>query len=196
MEEEFDADTDGFEDEIADLVEEELDEPVQLGEDDDFDEADGKRKLGHRKYFYIRNKRNGKYLEVAAGRCHNGNNIHLWHFTGSKAQQFYWHKHNGKSYLVNAGCHKVVDIARGNCATGANLHLWTYHGRSNQVFKRYGDILYNPTCQTAIDNSYNRSYNGNNIQSYWYNPYTPAQQWSIEHMWYQRDDNSTPLAIQ
>ena len=56
--------------------------------------------------FYLRNKRTGKYyLDIARTKCHNGNNIHLWEFNGSKAQQFYWHTApNGKTYR----CHKVV----------------------------------------------------------------------------------------
>ena len=133
--------------------------------------------------FYIRNKGTGKYLDVAGGYCHNGNNIHLWEFNGSQAQQFYWHRsNNGKTYLINAGCQKAVDIAAGQCGNRANIHLWSYWGGSNQEWLSKPDgTLYNPGCRTAvaIDNSYYQSYNGNNIMSNQVD-FTLAQQWEIE----------------
>ena len=88
----------------------------------------------------------------------------------------------GKTYLINDGCQKAVDIAIiTSCANGSNIHLWQYHGGSNQEFTLYNDIIYNPTCNTAIDNYANLNNNGNNIISYDIN-LTTAQQWVIEYV--------------
>jgi len=143
------------------------------------------RRLYSANRFYLRNKGTGKYLDVAGGHCHNGNNIQLWEFfNGSEAQQFYWHTDpSGNTYLINHGCTKAVDISQdhGGCGDGANIHLWTYHGGSNQQFNRYNDIIYNKGCNSAIDNSGRGSRNGNNIISYDIN-LTTAQQWAIEYL--------------
>ena len=132
--------------------------------------------------FYLRNKGTGKYLDVAGGKCHNGNNIHLWQYNGSKAQKFYWHTDpNGNKYLINAGCHKAVDIYEASCNDKANIILWGYHGGSNQQFKTYHDLIYNPKCRTAIDNSHQGKHNGNNIHSYRIN-FTVAQEWEVRYV--------------
>ena len=157
----------------------------ELLEGGEHDGGEGpRRRMNSANKFYLRNKGTGKYLDVAGSKCHNGNNIHLWEFNGSKAQQFYWHtNHAGKTYLINHGCHKAVDISasHGNCADGNNILLWEYHGGSNQQFNRYNDIIYNTGCKSAIDNSYGQSLNGNNIISYDIN-LTTAQQWAIEYL--------------
>ena len=143
------------------------------------EEGEGRRRMSSSRKFYLKNKRTGKYLDVAGAQCHNGNNIHLWEFNGSKAQEFYWHTApNGKTYLINAGCHKAVDINRGDCGNEVNIFLWQYHGGSNQEFKRYHEIIYNPKCRTAIDNSYGRTNNGNNIISFQIN-FSSPQQWEM-----------------
>ena len=147
------------------------------------DDFNGRRRMtSSPRLFYLRNKGSGKYLDVANGSCHNGNNIHLWQFNGSNAQKFYWHTNpNGKKYLINAGCHKAIDIYEASCSDGSNIILWTYHGNSNQEFKTYHDLIYNPSCRTAIDNSGKGSHNGNNIQSYRIN-FTEAQEWEIKYI--------------
>lgn len=187
-----DSSTGDFDDEIDDLFEE---------EDDDFDadeeegDDDERRKLwwGNRpRYFYIRNVGTGKYLDVAGGYCHNGNNIHSWQFTGSRAQQFYWHKCNGKTYLINVGCNKVVELANASCVDGTNIQLWNYDSQyrsSQQELKHDGHRIVNPTCQTALEvDYYGCSWcgNGKNVQSSWYHPltlmYEPSEHWEVQYI--------------
>ena len=170
-------------DELDSYDDEEFDR--ELEEEEFLDNGESRKReirSSPNRLFYIQNKKNGKYIDVASGNCHNGNNIHLWDFNGSMAQKFYWHTSpNGNTFLINAGCNKALDINQSDCNNGSNILLWNYHGGWNQVWKSAGDTIFNPTCQSAIDNNHQYNYNGNNIQSYEIN-FTDAQKWNIVYI--------------
>ena len=125
------------------------------------------------KIFYIKNPATGKYLDVKYGGCDNGNDLILYQFNGSKAQQFYFGS-NGS--IMTAKCHKSLDC--GSCGRGSKLTIWDHHGGGNQQFEVRGKEIWNKKFNTAIDNSGQRNENFNKIHMWDINK-TPAQQWEI-----------------
>merc|ERR1711933_618786 len=81
-------------------------------------------------FFSILNPSTGKVLDVTGGKCHNGNNIHLWEYNGGRGQQFYLGPNNS---IMSVLCNKAIDIA-GSCADFTNIYIWDYDGNWNQQF--------------------------------------------------------------
>lgn len=146
--------------------------------------------------YYIRSVINKNYvIDNNAQGIQDGNNLHLWEFNGSVAQQWIVVPNADGSYLfinptydlvtTDVNTWHVMDLNGSGIYNGNNIHLWKFNDTKAQLWylKKNNDGSY--TIQSSINRNYvvdlNDSgiYNGNNIQL-WESNGTNAQKWIFE----------------
>ncbi|RZC39226.1 uncharacterized protein BDFB_008851 [Asbolus verrucosus] len=80
--------------------------------------------------FFIRNKANGKVLDIQGG-SKRGHNIITFEKHGGENQQ--WHL-NSDDTIVNVCDNLALDIYKDRYHAGNHLVAWTKHGKPNQHF--------------------------------------------------------------
>ena len=139
-------------------------------------------------YYYIKNVRSGKYLDVDHANTSDGTNILQWQFTGAENQKWHIIYLSGGDYkFVSAlDSSKVLTIADATGNNGVNAILKTF---DNSVKQKFGIMHYSNTthqirsgasgynkCLTVENASCN---NAANVFQYQYNE-TGNDQWLIE----------------
>ncbi len=134
--------------------------------------------------FFIKNRKSGKYLDVANWGTDNGANILQWHYHGGANQQFEFQGLGDGVYVIrNVHSGKAMDIGGISKANGANLLQWDYVGGDNQKFIVYNNTgnfyqlipLHSSKCISVDGNSNNA---GANVHQ-WDNNDQLAAQWEL-----------------
>lgn len=88
--------------------------------------------------YTIKNKKNGKVLDVSNASYNSGANIWTYTSNSSNAQRWFIYSVNGH-YAISPKCAPqcVIDISNNSTANGANAHSYKYNGSGAQLF----DIL-------------------------------------------------------
>jgi len=94
------------------------------------------------RWFYIRNKESGKYLDIENYGRDGERNVHQWSYTGDKNQMWYVLK-QPKGYLIysyvhSEGNHYFLDIKDAEEGNGANCQITPYIGTDAEY--HYYDI--------------------------------------------------------
>lgn len=148
--------------------------------------------------YYIRSMVNKNYVIDNNGLgTQDGNNIQLWEYNGSIAQQWIvFTAADGYTLFLNrtlgldyndVNTWHMMDLNGCNIYNGNNIHLWKFNDSKAQLWylKKNNDGSY--TIQSSINRNYvvdlNGSgvYNGNNIQL-WESNGTNAQKWIFERI--------------
>lgn len=98
-------------------------------------ECVGRDRLGE--YFVIRKAKNkNMVLDVTGGKVRNGQNIQLYQYNRTRAQQWYIRKNSGGYYYIESRLNSnyVMDVNGASNRNCTNIQLWKKNGTNAQLF--------------------------------------------------------------
>lgn len=134
--------------------------------------------------YLLKNRKSGKYMDVANFSTQNGGNILQWNYTGNTNQQFEF-SHIGDGVYVIRSVHsgKALDVSAISTNNGANIVQWDYVGGGNQKFIAYNnDGIYHQLVALHSGKSIKIAGNSNDANAnveQWDNNDQLSSQWEL-----------------
>lgn len=137
--------------------------------------------------YYIKSRKSGRYIDVAAYSHANGGKLHQWNWHGQANQQ--WQvisTGNGYYRLKSVESGKSFDITNASTANRAYLQQWAYGGATNQQFTFHsvgGDYYMIKVRHSGkgLDGT-GQTPNGSRIWQWSYNTSNQNQHWVFENV--------------